>query len=249
MQLRFNNYTLYFISFIFFPFFLFSCNKENCWDCIKRAGKVTTEVRVVPPFTKLKIRDNVNVFITQGNSQEIKVEAGKNLISLVSTKVSNDELLIQNNNKCNWSRSYKNNLNVYVTVTQLTHIYFDGSGQIKSTNTIVGNSLDVLTNTAGDVELTIDMHSVISHLHSSADITLHGKSDYHGIFHGGEGFLKCEDLQTFTTWTMVRGTGNEYLNVKNQLVAFLEWTGDIYYSGNPVVDSKISGSGKLIHQN
>jgi len=231
-----------------FPILFFSCKKENMLDCVKRAGSDTWETRIVPPFTRLKIQDQVNVFITQGNTQEVKVEAGKNLISLVRTEVNYDVLSIKDDNKCNWSRSYKNKINVYVTVPKLTHINFDGSGQVKSLNTITGDMIDVLTNSAGDMELTLDMYEVISHLHGSTDMILHGKSNLHGIWHSGEGYLRCSDLKTDVTWTYLIGAGNEYLNAKDQLSATLKGIGDVYYSGNPTVNSTATSSGKLIHQ-
>ena len=228
----------------------FSCNKESRWDCIKRTGKTSTDIRSLPPFTKIIAEDNVNVFITQGNIQEVKVEAGNNLISLIKTEVDAGTLRIQNNNQCNWARSYKNGtINVYLILPTLVHISHFGSGQIKSNGTITSDTLTILTRESGDVELTINTYMVLTQVHSTSDVTLHGKSSLHGNFHIGAGFLHCENLQTDCGWYYSKASGNEYLNVKNCMGVTIDWVGNIYYSGNPTIEVNGTGEGKLIHQN
>ena len=207
-------------------------------------------MRTLPPFTKINLKDNVNVFITQGNPQEVRVEGGENLIPLIKAEVINGELFLENDNRCNWARSYKKGtINVYITMPVLRYISHNGSGQIKGQDTIVCDTLDVLTKESGDVELTIKAKVTFSHIHSTSDATLHGISFAHGIYHVGEGVLHYEDLRSDDIWTYSDASGNEYLNSKNFLIANIHWVGDIYYTGNPTTTILGSGSGKLIHQN
>jgi len=229
---------------------IFACNKESRWDCVKRTGKTSTDIRVLPPFTKIIAEDNVNVFITQGSAQEVKVEAGNNLISLIKTEIDSGTLRIRNENQCNWARSYKNGaINVHITMPTLRHVSHFGSGQIKSNDTITCDTLTILTQESGDVELTINTKILYTQVHSTSDVTLHGKSILHGNFHIGAGFLHCEDLQTDIIWSTSKASGNEYLNVKKHIGATIDWVGNIYYSGNPTIEIKGTGKGKLIQQN
>ena len=237
---------------LFFILIICSCSKENRWDCIKRTGVIGNDLRILPPFTKIYLTDNVNVFIKQGIEQEVKIEAGKNLISLIKTEVINNELFIKNSNRCNWARSYKNgHINIYLTMPELKFITHYGSGNIKSLNIIVCDTLEMLTRESGDIELTINANIVFSRLHGTSDITLHGKSNLQGIFHMGEGFLHFEDLETQETWSHSKASGNQYLNAKNNLSVRLDWVGNIYYIGNPTIaiNDKGKGAGKLIQQN
>src|SRR3954465_11217106 len=89
-------------SLIFFS----SCKKENRCDCIKRTGDIVTEIRSLKAFDRLQVEENVNVFLTQDSIQEVKVEAGEHLISLVETAIVDGTLTIRNKNKCNWARAY-----------------------------------------------------------------------------------------------------------------------------------------------
>src|ERR1017187_937178 len=134
-------YAAFFIAFIFS-----SCSKENRWDCIKRTGEKTTDTRTLPPFTGIYVNNNIDIFITQGPVQEVKVIAGKNLVSLVKTEVVSGVLKISNENKCNWARSYKKGIiSVYITIPIINVVENDGSGIITGQNTISTNSITIST--------------------------------------------------------------------------------------------------------
>ncbi|MDQ3046695.1 MAG: DUF2807 domain-containing protein, partial [Bacteroidota bacterium] len=100
-------------KFIFLITFLWSfpsCKKENMCDCIKRTGSVIFETRELPPFDKVYVENNLNVFITQDSVFEVKVEAGKNIVPLIKLEVVDGTLYCRNKNRCSWARSYKNPL-------------------------------------------------------------------------------------------------------------------------------------------
>jgi len=228
-----------------------ACKKENRWDCIKRTGEQTTDTRVLAPFTNIFLKDNIDVFITQGAVQEVKIIAGKNLVSLVKTEVVNGELHISNENKCNWARSYKKGvIQVYITLPTLNYIEHDGSGQVKSQNTISCYNISVMTKESGDVELSLDASTVYLQCLGSSDITLHGRASNLGVYHISEGYIHCEDFPVDVAWTGSFASGNEYLNVHSSLGATIGWVGDIYYTGNPpAIEEKGNGKGRLIPQN
>ena len=237
-------------AFFLFIFLFSSCGKENRFDCIKRTGEKTTDTRILPPFTKIYLKDNIDVFVKQGTEQEVKIEAGNNLVSLIKTEVIDGVLHIKNENKCNWARSYKKGkISVYLTIPKLRYVSQFGSGEIKSIDTLSCDTIDILTGESGDVELYVNANVVFNHLHSTSDVTLHGKAPIQGIFHSGEGYLHCEDLQTDITWSHSVASGNEYLNAKNVLAVTIDWAGDIYYLGNPSIELKGTGKGKLIPNN
>lgn len=228
----------------------FSCKKENRWDLVKRTGKITTDIRTLDPFTKIEVKDNVNVCISQGSAQEVKIEAGVNLIPLIKTEVIAGVLYIHNDNRCNWARSYKNGIiNVYVTAPTLRHIWHLGSGLVKSNDIIACDTLDIWAHQTGDIDLIVNANIIYANAHATADITLSGKSALVGIYHSGEGTLHLEDLQAAYIWSFSQASGDEYLNVQGDLAATIDWVGNIYYSGNPAVLLKGSGKGKLIHEN
>jgi hypothetical protein len=226
-----------------------SCKKENRWDLVKRTGDIVTETRTVAPFKKIYLEDNVNVFITQDSVFEVKVEAGENLISLIKTEVRDSQIFISNDNKYNWTRSYKPKVNVYLRMPEIKFITSDGTGKIQSLNTITTPSFDYRLKDIGDIELTVNNHDVLGHMHGPGDVYLHGATYHHACHIVGNGFIHAEDLTTSYTWMYTNTSGNIYMRVQGLLQLTLDGSGDIIYTGHPgTVETITRGTGKIIAQ-
>ncbi len=227
-----------------------SCKKENRCDCIKRTGNIITEVRQLPAFDRIFTEQDVDVYITEDTYTEVKVEAGENIAPLIETVVEYGQLIIRNKNKCNWARSYDKPLNVYIKTPGLTYIHSNGSGNIKSLNTITVDSFDVRTEGAGNIELTVNNTKVISHIYGIGDLTLNGFSDQHYCSIGGSSFLYAAGLNTNYTWIQSYTTGTCYIRTAGLLMYRIDDKGDVYCSGNPASVQQIAneGTGKLYFQ-
>lgn len=228
-----------------------SCKKENMGDCLKSTGDITTEERATSPFYRILLEDDVNLIITQDTFYKIEVEAGENLIPLVNTIIEEDTLTITNSNTCNWVRSYKNEINVYVTVKELSIITYSGSGNVLSTNTITARNILIEQKSgSGNMDIRIDADTSYLQFHTgTGDITCSGSSAMSFLYNSSNGFLYCSDLQTTNTFVSNSGTGDIYLNVDSSLTAFIHFVGSIFYKGNPsVINEEIDGTGKLIKQ-
>jgi len=112
-------------------------------DCFKGTGKVITETRTPSDYTRIELNDNINLVITQDSINKISVEGGEKLLPNIQTEFVDNKLIIKNNNKCNWVRSYKNKFTVYVSAKSLKRIEYFGSGNITSTNTLVADTLEI----------------------------------------------------------------------------------------------------------
>jgi hypothetical protein len=245
---NFKNYISIFAAVILLQFFC-SCKKENMCDCIKRTGSIVNVSREITGFDKIVVEDNVNVFITQDSTYAVEVEAGKNIEPLIKAEVTGGTLTIQNKNRCNWTRSYDKPLNVYVKMPVIKYITSNGTGNIKSLNTITSISFDVRTENSGNIELTVNNSKVISHMFGYGDITLHGTTSEHDCSIGGNGFLYCSDLHTGYTWVQSFTTGLCYVNASNLLICQIEQIGDVYCYGHPTMVQKTqTGSGQLYLQ-
>lgn len=237
------------IVIIAFSLVLVTCKKDNRCDCMKSTGNTTIEYRTLPAFDKINVDDNVNVIISNDSQETIKVEAGKNLVSLITTEVIDNELFIRNKNRCNWVRSYKKEINVYVKMPKLIFLTTKGSGDITTTDTIYGTSLGLLLHGAGNVSLIVKMNIVAGELFGSGDFTIKGKADNWQCKMGGNGFLYASEMQAGYTWIWSNTTGNAYVYAPDWLRIFIYGSGDIYYSGNPsTIEKTIQGTGNLYKQ-
>lgn len=240
-----------FLKYISVIFILFSsCKKENRCDCIKRTGKIITEIREVPPFDRLFVEQDVNVYIIQDPNTEVKVEAGENIAPLVETIVEDGILIIRNKNRCNWARSYDKPLNVYIKTPGIKYIHSNGSGEIKSLNTITLDTFDVQIESSGNIELTVNSLQVISHIYGLGDLTLRGTTYEHACSIGGTSFLYASELNTNYTWIQTYTLGQCYVKTSGLLIYRIDDKGDVFCSGNPATVQLTSheGEGQLFLQ-
>lgn len=222
------------------------CKKENRCDCIKRTGEIIKDVRHIDGFDQIFVENNLNVFITQDSVFEVTVEAGENIAPLIKTEVTDGTLFIRNKNRCNWTRSYKKPLNVYIKMPKLIYITSDGTGDIVSTNTLNADLMDLQIKNSGNINVTVNTNVLRSHMHGSGDITLHGYSAEHDVSIGGTAYLYASDLQTGYTFIDEFTLGLSYIRVSDLLICKMRDKGDVYCYGNPVkVEKSISGSGQL----
>jgi hypothetical protein len=225
---------------------LFSCKKENSCDCIKRTGEIIKDKRIINGFDRIVAEDNVNVFITQDSLSEVTVEAGEHIAPLIKTEVLNGVLFIRNKNRCNWTRSYKKPLNVYVTMPEIRYITSDGTGDIKSLNTITSDIVDLQIKNSGNMFMTVNNSRVLSHMHGSGDITLSGSTHEHDCSIGGTAYLYAADLETSYTYINTFTLGTCYIRAKDLLICKMEEKGDTYCYGNPrVVQKEQTSTGQL----
>ncbi|HSY77872.1 MAG TPA: DUF2807 domain-containing protein [Bacteroidia bacterium] len=227
-----------------------SCHKGPVCDCFESAGLPTEENRtnVLPLFEQVYVQDNINLFVSMGNTQQVIIQGGGNLIHNISATVINNTLTLKNNNNCDWLRSYKKSIiNVYVTMPRLTYITNAGVGNVNSLDTITADTLQVQTLSAGDINLNVHSKQILGHLFGSGNLTLNGQSNqFLCTFYSGTGFVYCSNLLTGYTFISNSSTGDCYVNVSNQLDVSINGRGNIYYTGSPLIHSTIKGSGRLL---
>jgi len=247
-MMRVNTFILFALNAVFL---LTCCAKENMGDCAKSTGKVVQQNRAVAAFDKLEVEDNINVFITFGDENELLVEAGENLLPLIKTEVKNNTLFIRNDNKCNWVRSFEVPVNVYLKSTGLQSITARGFGLIETLDTLV---TDVFLAehwlASGKIKLRINAQEVYLKSHTGVgDFDCTGKTGYLYLYSSSHGIFRTENLVANNCYALNYGTGDFYLNVSDTLVVLINGLGDIYYKAGPaVITESISGGGTLIPQ-
>ncbi|MEH6764773.1 MAG: head GIN domain-containing protein [Aequorivita antarctica] len=102
-------------------FLLFSCDSENGWDCVKTAGDSISKEYIVADFSKIRIEDDVTLYLKQGETQEVTLETGENLLNDISVTIEEKTLVIKNHNNCNLVRDY-GITKVFVSTPNITEI-------------------------------------------------------------------------------------------------------------------------------
>jgi hypothetical protein len=243
-----KKYTIYIWTIFMLLILTNGCGKSGP-DCFKSTGKIILEQRDITSFDSIAVYNNINLFLKQDSIYSVSVEAGENLMNKIVTRIENNQLILENNNTCNWVRSYDYPINVYVSTPRLWKLYYLSAGDVQSANTLYFDSLMVEAwGGAGSIHLTLDVFSVFVYLHQgSSDIHLKGNCGIASLVSGGYGLLDASTLVSGYVFVSSRSSNDCYVNANQELYATIESIGNIFYYGSPTkINTTINGSGSVI---
>lgn len=221
-------------------------------DCVKGTGATTSETRQLGSFNEIVVQDKVDVHITNGTEYSAKIEGGKNVIKLVKTKIENNVLTITDNNRCDYMRSYKKKITVYITVPSLKRINQDGVGNIYMDSPFVCDTFNYYSSNSGDLHLDLNADVVYGGMHGDGDVYMKGTVSDNFVHATGQGFYHGFYAISDNVILTLKTSGQVEVNVNSFFKIDMDArsTGDILYTGHPTqVLKNIFGKGKLIDRN
>ncbi len=227
------------------------CARENMDDCFTSMGPQRVETRVVSAFHSIRLQGRVDLLITQDTvaAPSVTVEAGRNLMPHLITEVVGEELRVDNTIKCNWVRSLKELPVVHVTLPRLEKLTYGGTGDVHATTPI---RLDVFRmeqhEGQGTVRLELDVDTCYIGLHAGVgNIIITGATHTAHLYTSNFGHVDARALDAQLVLLNNSGSGDIHCVARDALYAILTNAGDVYYSGGPpVVESTVTGTGRLI---
>jgi hypothetical protein len=145
-------------------------------DTITGSGRIVSQERSVESFRGIRIDGFGKVYLTQGPSQTLKVDADDNVIEQVTTSVVGGVLLLDVEKKT----SYANvTIEVFVTVPDLEMLEIRGAGEFGT-------------------ESPIQVETLVCNLAGAGTIRLRGSADSLEVRIGGSGDIRCFDLAART---------------------------------------------------
>lgn len=232
---------------------LTTCKKENLCDCFKGTGKQTAEERNLDAFTQVFVDDEIDVHLIEGNEFKAKVEAGKQVINLIKTNVSNGVLTITDKNKCDFTRDYKRKVIVYITLPKLRKIENNGLGDVYMDSQFTCDTLNYYLSNSGNLHLNLNANIVYGGMHGNGDVYMKGTVNESSIFAGGQGYFYGFEALAQKVILTLNTSGRMEVNVNDLLKIdmYERSTGDIYYKGYPstIWKATFAGKGKLLDKN
>ena len=233
---------------------LFSCGKENRFDCFKSNGPVISSERDLGAFKHIMVYDKIDLNLIQGNEYKVEIMAGKKIMSNISTSNTNGTLVIENNNKCNFVRGYDKKITVNITVPKIDRIESHGVGAIRFNENFVQDSIFLLAENSGDIYVNGNFKRITTGSHGNGDIYADGICDTLTVYTFGTNSFKGENL-TIKTYVFIENISIGDVRINAPLNGKLEcniWrNGNIYYRGNPTSINDLSdgtAKGKLIKE-
>jgi putative autotransporter adhesin-like protein len=183
-------------------------------------GPPTSQTREVPAFTRIDNPSSVDVVLTVGEPQRVRVRAGKKVISDVHTDVRDGTLHLDFDHH-GWGGD---DVVVEASVERLDGVTADGSGDIEATG--------------------IDAGSFQLRSSGSSDIALSGRAGALTVDLDGSGDADVSGLRVNDARVTAEGSGDVDVRA-DKLDVRLDGSGDVHYHGNPELSQNVDGSGDL----
>ncbi len=222
-------------------FLVQSCNK------ISGSGPVVSKTYNYSGFNAIDIGIDGDVYFKQDSVYKVEIQAQQNILDIIHTNLSGTELQLS-------FEKYQNvgthdRITVYISGPFLTKAGINGSGNLHVLEPLSGNAINLKVNGSGSISFArISCQTLNADISGSGSISINGGAvTYENLQISGSGSIDAQSMSADEAASNTSGSGVTKLSVKNKLTVRISGSGDVYYTGNPTVQSSISGSGKLHH--
>ena len=217
------------ISLIVSIAIVMTMSMNNSLFAQKDKGNVITQERKLGDFNAIELGNALNVILSQGEVQSIKVETNEGLQEFLKTEVDNGVLKITQSNKM----KNPTKLIVYVTVKNINKITLTGASELKSETPIKSNKLELNASGASEITLDLAVNELTSNFSGASDITLKGTATTHKIILSGASELKAGELETQEMTLTASGASDIEVNVIENLTGDVSGASSLKYKEEP----------------
>ena len=228
----FNNQLKRVTVLLSFVLILFGCDSDdgNPFDpdnCVRGNGPLISEVITVDQnFTGIEFGLVGDLLITQGPEIAIRVEAQANVQEVILYRVQNGNLILGFEGCVEDIEEVQ----VYISMPEIELLSLTGVGDIRGESEIESAELDLRLTGVGNI--------ILEGIAPSLNIRLSGVGD-----------IRTFELLADDCAVNLSGVGDCEVTANNTLDADISGVGSVFYKGDPVITSNITGEGTLIDAN
>jgi hypothetical protein len=209
------------------------------------SGQMVKESRSLPEFKRINLCMSADVTISQGENQQVEIEADQQVIELIETSLKDNTLTIKTKNSIFQNRG---SAKIHITIPVIESLSVTGSGDITGTTPIHADEIEIFISGSGSVTLQeLAANDVSTTITGSGNILLVGTSPVNGKLEGtitGSGDLDTEKLPVENADITITGSGTANVTALRELETNITGSGSVYYKGNPRINSSSTGSGR-----
>jgi hypothetical protein len=225
---------------------LSSCYFDGWGSGISGNGDVMEESRDVDGFTGVEVSTGIDVYLTQGSSFEVVVEADENLQEVILTELKGNNLVVRTDHVNIRSAKAKK---VHITLPELTELKISSAGDCLGQTTFHCEDLRISISSAGDLTLEVEADRIDLDISSSGDARLSGSVEVFDANLSSAGDLHAFDLVAAKVDVTVSSAGDARVHATEEIDMSASSAGSIYYRGDArVVRSNSSSAGSIIYK-
>jgi hypothetical protein len=198
----------------------------------------------VASFEGVSLSSSFDVSIEYGQQQQVTITGSEEFFEKLNVEVHNGVLFL------GMKKGKHKKLNIKATIV-IPYLNFGevlGSGDMVIAN--FSNLADLKLHLSGSGNITATKELYIKNnlnleLTGSGDIQISGSALHSNISLIGSGTCKAAHFKTNSNLTKITGSGNVEINASKEVNIHLSGSGNLYYTGNPAIQQKVTGSGKV----
>ncbi|QIA06729.1 head GIN domain-containing protein [Draconibacterium halophilum] len=208
-----------------------------------------TQIRQISGFNAIKVSTGIDLYLTMGNTEEVKVVADDDIIDDLKTEVEDGTLKIymKRQNWFNWG-SGNETRKVYVTVKELKKLSASSGSDVESTNTLEGESLDVSCSSGSDLKIEVYYKNLLVDTSSGSDSKIRGKVKTLRVDASSGSDIKAKDLESAICYANASSGSDITVSVSSEIYAKASSGSDINYHGSPDIRDIDESSGGDVSQ-
>jgi hypothetical protein len=211
---------------------------------VNKNGSEVSETRQVAAFNKIEMDGVFNVFLRQGDTESLIIEADKAVAANIISEVQNQTLILKMQDDTDFGNI--DPVKIYLQVRDLQSLTNKGVGTIKCEQALKLNKFVLSCEGVGAIDFTLSANTLIVTSETVGAITLAGKVTEADITHNGVGVLKAFDLLTRNLKLSSNGVGAAEVYASESIDIDANGVGSVHYKGNPAIKNiKSEGIGKV----
>ena len=221
-----------------------SCIIGGWENSISGNGRVEKESRDLDGFSGVHVSSGIDVYLRQGSSFEVVVEADENLLDVIETRVEGKVLKVGTDRVSIRNAKAKK---VHVTLPELDMLRISSAGDLEALDMFHCGDLDISVSSAGDLFLEVEAGAIYVNISSSGDVKLAGTADRLKASLSSAGDLDAFDLQAGRVDVKVSSAGDARVYATEEISMTASSAGNIYYRGDAKVQhSSSSSAGNIV---
>jgi hypothetical protein len=220
-----------------------------CDNNLTRVGKsragdgniIRREVPVEASFSSIRVSGSVNVFFRQDATPKIEIVADSNLLEYITFDFDEETLEIRQKMNLRFSKAAQ----LLISAPDLTKIIVDGAAEVHIQDTLYTDYFTLDIRGAAMARLLLSCRQLNTIISGAGEIQVKGEAESAVSNINGAGKLTATQLKTARHTVVLSGAGSAYVTAKDTLDATINGAGLVEYHGNPVVNQKINGVGKI----
>lgn len=225
--------------------YMFTGNEFYVGPTERGSGVMKTETRKVDGFDSIEVSYPAEIFISQGASESVKIQADDNLLPGLQTRVRNNKLEIFY--KVGEGKAVRPTKTPVITIVvkDLNEVDFESAGSVEITG-VETDSLSVSVSGAGDLRLEeIAVEDLAVNLSGAGSMFASGSADSLDVNISGFGDFNGKGLRSKDAQVNISGAGGASVRAEETLDAGISGAGSVDYYGSPKVTKQISGVGNI----